>query len=189
METFVAVPIIDLGGRRVRRPYTDLSNLTAPGMPCRRAFRSFCTASSLQSAQICVICGSVCGPEHYCATGRRIVPLEAFCELGDACVAPTQIYRTSPRLGCPVGARFVPSARRHRHNLGKSALSAARSADREILAPRVEELSSWRPLRTGRRMCRPYTDMRATRPVRRAWAFYGRRFLLLVTLDVGAVMG
>ena len=24
METFVAVPIIDLGGRRVRRPYTDM---------------------------------------------------------------------------------------------------------------------------------------------------------------------
>ena len=186
-----------------------------------------------------------------------IVPFGDFYTKGDACVAPTQIYRTSPRLGCPVGARFVPSARRHRHNLGKSALSAARSADREVLALRVEKLSRCKLLRTGRRMRRPYTDLSnltaAGMPRRRAfrsfctasssqsgqvcviwgsicgpgnscatgrkivqleaftnWATHasplhryarrykagtaclgvlGRRFLLLVTLDVGAVMG
>ena len=78
--------------------------------------------------------------------GSKNCPVVSLYELGDAFVAPTRIYRTSPRLGCPVGARFVPSARRHRrHNLGKSASFAARSADREILAPRVEELSRWRP--------------------------------------------
>ena len=63
-----------------------------------------------------------------------MVPFGGSYTKGDACVAPTQIYRTSPRLGCPVGARFVLSARRHRHNLGKSALSAARSAGRNSCA-------------------------------------------------------
>ena len=147
----------------MRRPYTDMPATR----PARRAWAFYRRRFLLlrrhedrpSSAQIW---GLPSGRHSW----SMMVPFGGLYTKGDACVAPTQIYRTSPRLGCPVGARFVPSARCHRHNLGKSALSAARSADREILARRVEKLSRWRPLRTGRRMRRPYTDMPASRPVR-----------------------
>ena len=109
-----------------------------------------------------------------------MVPFGGLYTKGDACVAPTQICPLQGRYGVRGrsmgGVSSSPAPLRIGHHVRKSAILPR--SGRHSVRRRVDG-SFWWSLHKGRRMRRPYTDMPATRPVRRAWAFYGRRFLLL----------
>ena len=79
-------------------------------------------------------------------------------EPGDACVAPTQIYRTHRAWTLPIGTRFVPLRgviviiwANLRFGIPPCRVFAVNNRGRRSF--------TWRCLHTGRRMRRPYTDL------------------------------
>ena len=97
---------LEVSGRRVRRPYTDLSNPRCLGCPRRRPFRSSAGRHRHNRRKSAVWCGgSGWSRSTFGVDGGSRGGVYAK---GDACVAPTQIYRTHGAWTLPIGTRFVP---------------------------------------------------------------------------------